>query len=247
MTRTVFANKRNFSHKGSGDQSMGSAPDVCKTPVGNSTPPIPYTVVSIAGDLDQCTKSVFIDGHPTAIASSIHKKCSGDEPGKAKGLGSGTTGDITQFVSYSYDVRCEGEGVVRHMDLTQMNRGNTVGMIHGTTATSEDQDHQQETDSEPRLKNIVLRLDISADQGVKSKDTYRLSTSDGSYQCTKTVSADMVKGDTYIDLLYEKLDTEKKYTLEHTDSYTEETHSYFKNISFLSLCLLSPTARRSVR
>lgn len=246
MTRTVFANKRNFSHKGSGDQSMGSAPDVCKTPVGNSTPPIPYTVVSIAGDLDQCTKSVFIDGHPTAIASSIHKKCSGDEPGKAKGLGSGTTGDITQFVSYSYDVRCEGEGAVRHMDLTQMNKGNTVGMIHGATASSDDNDQEQEEKSEPRLKNIVLRLNISADQGVQCDDKYRLSVSDGSYQCTKTVSADMIKGDSYIDLLYEELDTEKKYTLEHIDSHTGETYIYFNDISFLSLSLLSTTARRSV-
>ncbi len=133
MARTVFANSRNFSHKGSGDQSICSAPDVCKTPIGSSTPPIPYPVMSKAGDAAGYSTSVLIDGNPTAIASSTHTKCTGDQPGSANGVGSGTVGDKTQFSTYSFDVKVDGEGVVRHMDMTTMNNGNTVGSVLGTS------------------------------------------------------------------------------------------------------------------
>lgn len=127
MTRSVFANSRNFSHKGSGDKSISTAPDVCKTPVGSATPPIPYVVVSQAGDLAGGTSTVTIDGHSSAIASSSHSSCSGDEAGTASGIVSGTTGNKTEFASYSFDVRLEGEGAVRHLDATTMNNSNTIG------------------------------------------------------------------------------------------------------------------------
>lgn len=145
MTRTVFANKRNFSHKGSNDKSLFTAPDVCKTPVGAATPPIPYPVVSQVADLAQATSTVFIDGNPTAIASSTHTKCSGDEAGTATGLLSGTTGKQTHFTSYSFDVKAEGEGVVRHMDMTTMNNRNTMGMNMGAPTTVSENDVKPES------------------------------------------------------------------------------------------------------
>lgn len=132
MARTVFANTRNFSHQGSGDKSLSSAPDVCKTPIGNSTPPIPYAVMSEAGDLGDGSSSVKVDGNPTALANSNHSKCTGDEAGTAKGVGSGSTKDITEFTTYSFDVKVEGKGVVRHMDMSTMNKSNTIGMMLGS-------------------------------------------------------------------------------------------------------------------
>ncbi len=131
MSRSVFANGRNFSHKGSGDKSASSAPDVCKTPMGSAVVPIPYPVTSQASHLAQATSSVIIDGNPTAIASSTHSQCTGDQAGSATGLISGTTANKTHFVSYSFDVKAEGEGIVRHMDLTTMNNRNTLGMNFG--------------------------------------------------------------------------------------------------------------------
>ena len=71
MARTVFANNRNFSHKGSSDKSISSAPDVCKTPMGSATPPIPYPVISQATNAGGYSASVFIDGNPTALAKSL--------------------------------------------------------------------------------------------------------------------------------------------------------------------------------
>ncbi len=134
MPRSVFANGRNFSHKGSGYQSICMAPDVCKTPVGSVTVPIPYPVVSQVSSLDKGTTSVKIDGNSTAIESSTHSMCSGDEPGVAKGIISGTTGSKTHFVTYSFDVKAEGKGVIRHMDMTTMNNRNTIGMNIGSVS-----------------------------------------------------------------------------------------------------------------
>lgn len=132
MPRSVFANGRNFSHKGSGDQSICTAPDVCKTPVGSVTVPIPYPVVSQASQLADGTTSVKIDGNSTAIESSNHSMCSGDEAGVAKGLLSSTTSSKTHFVTYSFDVKADGKGVVRHMDITTMNNRNTIGINMGS-------------------------------------------------------------------------------------------------------------------
>lgn len=134
MSRTVFANGRSLSHKGSGDKSLSSAPDVCKTPVGNSTPPIPYSVMSQVADLAGGTCSVKINGNSTSIANSKHSKCTGDEPGTAKGLASGSTKEESAFTSYSFDVKFEGQGAVRHMDTTTMNKANTIGCVLGIMA-----------------------------------------------------------------------------------------------------------------
>ncbi|VUD40398.1 hypothetical protein TDB9533_00185 [Thalassocella blandensis] len=155
MTRSVFANKRNFSHKGSGDKSVCSAPDVCKTPVGPSTPPLPYPVVSQAQDLSGGSSSVLIDGNSTALESSTHQSCSGDQAGTATGLISGTTGDKTHFASYSFDVKVEGEGVVRHMDLTTMNNRNTIGMNFGAVGqASENPDSDSSVDDMYTLRFV---------------------------------------------------------------------------------------------
>lgn len=158
MTRTVYANGRNFSHKGSGDTSISGPPDMCKTPVGSATPPIPYAVTSKAGDLKGGSSTVTIDGHSTALASSHHVKCLGDQPGVAKGLVSGTTGKKTHFTSYSLDVIVEGEGAVRHLDTTTMNSRNTIG----TNMGKPDSIQMFEVEEEPLH---LLRLNFVDTQG----------------------------------------------------------------------------------
>ncbi|WP_444994498.1 DUF4150 domain-containing protein [Aliikangiella sp. IMCC44359] len=247
MARTVFANNRNFSHKGSGDKSVCSAPDVCKTPVGSATPPIPYPVISQAADADGYTTSVFIDGNPTSIASSTHSKCSGDQAGSAKGLISGTTGDKTEFITYSFDVKCEGEGVVRHMDMTKMNNGNTLGMVYGTATPPGKIDEEQEDKDlfEQGLKKLIVRIEMSVEKGRECKDTFILRAADGSYESTKIVKSDLVKGDKYIDLVYEEVDGMKKYSLEHKVEETGESFFYFEDESYGRLAALSKSSRNN--
>ncbi len=157
MSHTVFANSMGFSHKGSGDKSISTAPDVCKTPVGSSTPPIPYTVTSQVATLKEGSSSVLISGQPTALARSNHSRCMGDQPGSAKGIISGATGDKTEFVSYSFDVKVEGEGVVRHLDATTMNNANTAGINMGMASTPTKIDVEDKTLDDPyRLRFEAL-------------------------------------------------------------------------------------------
>lgn len=132
MARTTYANNRDFSHAGSSDKSLSSAPDVCKTPIGNSTPPIPYPVMSQAGDLGGGSSSVKVDGNSTALADSNHASCTGDEAGTAKGVGSGKVSDKTEFTTYSFDVKIEGKGSVRNLDMSTMNNCNTIGTVIGS-------------------------------------------------------------------------------------------------------------------
>ncbi len=160
MARTVFANIRNLSHKGSGDKCLSSAPDVCKTPMGSSTPPIPYSVMSKAADASGYSQSVRIDGNPTALANSSHSKCSGDEPGSSNGLCSGTVSDITEFTTYSPDVIIEGNGAVRHMDMSTMNNGNTIGMVYGTTTSAVTID-EYEVEEVAETAQPILRFELA--------------------------------------------------------------------------------------
>lgn len=154
MARTVFCNLRNFSHQGSTDKSISAAPDVCKTPVGSSTPPRPYTVTSKAGDLVGGTSSVTVDGHSTAVEGATHSCCSGDEAGTAKGLGSGTVCDITEVGSTSPDVKLEGKGAWRNLDDGTVNGGNTCSFVQGCN-TSPPQNREEE--EEEVVEGVVLQ------------------------------------------------------------------------------------------
>jgi len=130
----VFANGRSIIHKGSGDKAVASAPDVCKTPVGPSVVPIPYPNISQSSTLQKGSKSVKINGQPATLKNSNFSSSNGDQAGSLGGIISGTTGNKIGFISSSFDVKIEGQNVVRHMDMTTHNKGNTIGMTYGSTA-----------------------------------------------------------------------------------------------------------------
>jgi hypothetical protein len=87
--------------------------------------PVPYVNVAKSSDLAKGTKSVRIEGGAVALASSHLRTSSGDEPGTAGGgLASSKTKGKMTWGSASADIKFEGKGVVRFMDVTQHN-GNT--------------------------------------------------------------------------------------------------------------------------
>jgi hypothetical protein len=58
------------------------APDICKTPVGSSTPPLPYQVIADLGQSAQTVPNVRFNGDPCYVLDqSIVSNCTGDEPG----------------------------------------------------------------------------------------------------------------------------------------------------------------------
>lgn len=97
-------------------------PDVCKTPIGNSTPPIPYPVVAKLKDAVKVVKSVRANGNPLVVFDqSKVPKTIGDAAGRANGLKSGTVEGKCYPKEHSKTVRAGGKPVLRHGDEFWMN------------------------------------------------------------------------------------------------------------------------------
>lgn len=106
-----------------------TTPDVCKTPIGSSTPPIPYQITGKLGDDANTSQNVFLTGLKAFKFDSVVTHVNGDEPGTATGIKSGTVGDIAEPKTASTIVRVNGQWLVRDGDSFWMNRRNTVGEL----------------------------------------------------------------------------------------------------------------------
>lgn len=139
MGLTVFTENLGFFHKGSG--GFGIAPgDVCLSPPPPPTGPVPVPYVNSlqASDLSKGSKSVKIDGEPTALEDISYVSTStGDEGGtqggnvvthKTKGKG--------YFKRWSSTTKVEGKGVCRHADTMGQNSGSGAGCVDPSAATA---------------------------------------------------------------------------------------------------------------
>ena len=98
------------------------APDVCKTPMGSSVPPVPYPVTAQLSSATGVAKSVRVNGHPLVVYDmSLTPTTLGDAAGVAKGVKSGTVGAKCHPKDHSQTVRAEGKLLVRHDDMFWMN------------------------------------------------------------------------------------------------------------------------------
>ena len=55
------------ARKNSSWKAICTAPDFCKTPVGSSTPPIPYQVIADLGQSENCVPNVRFNGDPCFV------------------------------------------------------------------------------------------------------------------------------------------------------------------------------------
>jgi hypothetical protein len=102
-------------------------PDVCKTPMGSGTPPVPYPVTADLGESMKTATTVFANSNPVVrFDSSYAPSTVGDAAGTAHGVQSGTVGAQCWPKEKSSSVRVEGKYVVRHGDQFWMN-GNYSG------------------------------------------------------------------------------------------------------------------------
>ncbi|HEX5656655.1 MAG TPA: DUF4150 domain-containing protein [Polyangiales bacterium] len=132
----VFANSRSIVHSGSGQTQVAAPPDVCKTPVPGGPPvPVPYVNSAKDAQLANGSKRTTIGGHPIALEDSYIALSTGDEPGTAGGIISSKVKGKLTWASSSPNVRVEGKGVVRFMDVTQHNGNsfNTAFIQNGGT------------------------------------------------------------------------------------------------------------------
>ena len=105
-------------------------PDFCRTPIGLSTPPIPYMIIGEFSEATGVSPNITSNGEPVVIHSStVIPTVKGDEPGIAKGVKSNTVGGRVQAMEKSSTLSFNGERAVRVGDLVYMNDKNTIGRV----------------------------------------------------------------------------------------------------------------------
>jgi hypothetical protein len=125
MSVTVAANNMSVVHKDSGGITT-AFPDVCKTPSPAGPIPIPYPNIAKASDTAKGASSVKCDGNPVCVENSNFSMSTGDEAGSAGGgVVSNKIKGKAEFVNFSFDVKAEGKGVARQLDLMLHNDKNT--------------------------------------------------------------------------------------------------------------------------
>ncbi len=133
MANDVFANGREISCKKADGKTICEFPDVCFTPPENpATPPgvpVPYPNTAFAKDTTDGSKNVKISGQEVMLKNkSYFKTSTGDEAGCAakKGVITSTNKGKAYYISWSSDVKVEGENVVRHLDMTTNNHASPM-------------------------------------------------------------------------------------------------------------------------
>lgn len=109
-------------------------PDVCKTPSGGSTVPVPYPNLADVSDADGAIDKVLFEKREVVVEDSKIPSSKGDEAGVAGGVISGTSRDEARFKQYSSKVYAGGKKVVFHTAVTSHNgsNANMPAGIHGT-------------------------------------------------------------------------------------------------------------------
>ena len=119
-------------------KAVSTAPSINKTPMGSSTPPIPYPTTQDLSNSVAVARTVKFNGDPAyTLDRTTQPSGKGDDGGSAKGVKSGTVNGEVKPTKASGTVRAEGKHVVREGDPNTMNGGNNPG-IYTTTQTPSD-------------------------------------------------------------------------------------------------------------
>jgi len=124
MSSNVYANGNEVACKAAGGKTIAAAPDVCLSPPAPPAgpPPLPYPSTASDSDIADGSTKVLIKGDPVMLKDkSSFSKSNGDEAAtKSFGMGavSHQIGGKVNFVSWSMDIKIEGENVPRNLDMT---------------------------------------------------------------------------------------------------------------------------------
>ena len=123
MPKNALGARKNGKFK-----AVCTAPSFNKTPVGSSTPPLPYPTVQDLSNSVGVTPTVKFNTDPAYVLDrSTQPSCKGDNPGTAGGVKSGTVNGEVKPVKGSTTVRAEKKHVIRVGDPNTMNGGNNPG------------------------------------------------------------------------------------------------------------------------
>ena len=120
-----------------GFKAISTAPSFNKTPVGNSIPPLPYPTTQDLGNSASPAKSVRFNGNAAyVIDKTTQPGGTGDGPGTAKGVRSGTVTGKVKPTGAAKHFRAENHYVVQQGDTNTMNGGNNPGIYITTQMPS---------------------------------------------------------------------------------------------------------------
>lgn len=157
MGKNVYANGKEVVAKQSDCKVVAAMPDVCLSPPPPPAgpTPLPYPNSSFAKDLREGSKDVAIGGGAVALQDKSYYKTSplGDEA-STKNFGANiidhANSGKTYNAAYSMDVRVEGKGVPRAMDMATSNHqtaqppGNPMGVNVGGVVHADDEDDEDQ-------------------------------------------------------------------------------------------------------
>lgn len=112
-----------------------AAPDVCKTPMGNSTPPIPYPNIAQGATANPGTivQKVLICGAPAHTIQTVIPMSNGDNPGVCGGVISGCNMSQQKHTMGANNVLMGGKPATKLTDPTAQNGSNANA--YGATVT----------------------------------------------------------------------------------------------------------------
>jgi hypothetical protein len=130
----VFANGDEIACKAGDNKVIAAFPDVCLSPPSPPAGPlpVPYPNTSFSKDMQNGSKTVMIKGKEVMLKDQSFYKTSpiGDEAA-TNGLGASVITHVitgkTYCVSWSMDVKFEGQNVDRHTDITSSNHASKPG------------------------------------------------------------------------------------------------------------------------
>jgi len=126
---TGGASAREGARKSADFKAVSSAPSINKTPVGNSTPPLPYNTFQDLSNSQSEVPTVTLNGDPAYVLDqTTQSSCKGDDVGTANGIRSNTVNGEVKPTGASGTVTFGGKWVVRSNDPCVMNGGNNPGI-----------------------------------------------------------------------------------------------------------------------
>lgn len=128
MPSHILVNGLGLTYKGTVGISSATLPDVCKTPSPAGPVPIPYPNFASQSSLKNGTTTVKAKGQMIAVKGSQYGSSNGDEAGTAGGVKSSVNMKATDWITYSFDVKMEGQNACRHTDKKFHNNQNTVDL-----------------------------------------------------------------------------------------------------------------------
>src|SRR4051812_43820376 len=171
MPGHILVNGLGLTYKGTVGLSTATIPDVCKTPSPGGPVPLPYPNIADQSSLTDGTTTVTAKGQMIAVKGSQYGRSNGDEPGTAGGVKSNVNMKATDWITYSFDVKMDGENACRHTDKKFHNNQNTVDLAGNL-------DPAVAARGIAKLKSILCECDrkVNAQQAKLKADNKKMMT-----------------------------------------------------------------------